>query len=294
MVRPNDKWTKGDVIHYIWIGGALPSVIIFLNTTHVLITKNSDFCEVDENVDDFLKRNNVLFGLPDSIITDNNGNVTKEDRKKSTTDELKTKNETLVKSGISLKIPVKIPVERRNDKEKISSRNISTSSTTTSVTTTLITTTSTTTTSSTTKINFMDKLTMGNGRWRQVKTVGLEQFLKAEGGNWIYRSLAASAIPDFIYTKIDENHYQQRVEVSVFPSQLNELHFGIEYTYIDQFGDKVTCFGVDNGDHIESVTTGGRGGKMRTFMQLVNNQLFLTTILEDKNDIKAVRIFEKQ
>ena len=32
---------------------------------------------------------------------------------------------------------------------------------------------------------------------------------------------------------------------------------------------------------------------MRTFMQLVNNQLFLTTILEDKNNVKAVRIFEK-
>merc|ERR1719192_2781620 len=274
MVRPNDKWTKGDVIHYIWIGGALLSVIIFLNTTHVLISKNSDFCEADENVDDFLKRNNVLFGLPDSIITDNKGNVTKEDSKKNTTDEIKIKGETFVESGISLKIPVKLPVERRNNKEKLSTRTVSTSSTT--------------------KINFMDKLTMGNGRWRQVKTVGLEQFLKAEGGNWIYRSLAASAIPDFIYTKIDENHYEQKVEVSVFPSQLNELHFGIEYTYIDQFGDKVTCFGVDNGDHIESVTTGGRGGKMRTFMQLVNNQLFLTTILEDKNDIKAVRIFEKQ
>merc|ERR1719192_1051027 len=201
MVRPNDKWTKGDVIHYIWIGGALLSVIIFLNTTHVLISKNSDFCEADENVDDFLKRNNVLFGLPDSIITDNKGNVTKEDSKKNTTDEIKIKGETFVESGISLKIPVKLPVERRNNKEKLSTRTVSTSSTattlvTTSVTTTLISTTSTTTTSST-KINFMDKLTMGNGRWRQVKTVGLEQFLKAEGGNWIYRSLAASAIPEF-------------------------------------------------------------------------------------------------
>ena len=29
-------------------------------------------------------------------------------------------------------------------------------------------------------------------------------------------------------------------------------------------------------------------------MQIVNNQLFLTTILEDKNNVKAVRIFEKQ
>ena len=62
-------------------------------------------------------------------------------------------------------------------------------------------TTTTRTTSTTTKIHFIVKLTTGNGRWRQVKTVGLDEFLKAEGGNWIYRTAASSAIPDFIYTK---------------------------------------------------------------------------------------------
>merc|ERR1719312_936017 len=68
MVRPTDKWTKGDVIHYFWITGALLSVIIFLNTTHVLISKNSDFCEAEEDVDDFLMRNDLLHGLPKSTL----------------------------------------------------------------------------------------------------------------------------------------------------------------------------------------------------------------------------------
>merc|ERR1719394_1946063 len=68
MVRPTDKWTKGDVIHYFWITGALLSVIIFLNTTHVLISKNSDFCEAEEDVDDFLMRNDLLRGLPKSTL----------------------------------------------------------------------------------------------------------------------------------------------------------------------------------------------------------------------------------
>ena len=96
----------------------------------------------------------------------------------------------------------------------------------------------------------------------------------------------------------------------MFPSQVNQIYFEKEYTFIDQFGDSVTCFAKNFGDYTESVTTGGRGkhsnkpftaletnfsgGQMRTFMQLVNNQLFLTTILEDKNNVKAVRIFEKQ
>ena len=55
------------------------------------------------------------------------------------------------------------------------------------------------------------------------------------------------------------SHYQQRVEVSVFPSQVTQFYFEKEYKYVDQFGDTVTCYGVDHGDHIESITTGGRG-----------------------------------
>jgi len=145
--------------------------------------------------------------------------------------------------------------EQSNEKLPLSPKSISkvfSTRTTTSTSTTR-------TTSTTTKIHFMDKLTTGNGRWRQVKTVGMDQFLKAEGGNWIYRTAASAAIPDFIYTKKGENHYQQKVEVSVFPSQVNQIYFEKEYTFIDQFGDSVTCFAKNFGDYTESVTTGGRG-----------------------------------
>ena len=55
------------------------------------------------------------------------------------------------------------------------------------------------------------------------------------------------------------SHYEQRVEVSVFPSQVNQIYFDKEYTFIDQFGDLVTCKAKNFGDYTESVTTGGRG-----------------------------------
>merc|ERR1719394_900611 len=293
MVRSTDKWTKGDVIHYFWITGALLSVIIFLNTTHVLISKNSDFCEAEEDVDDFLMRNDLL-GLPKSTLglkeknmqvknsptpNPSSGNI---ESGKSPVNQ--TENTDIGSSGD--KTEEKLLLSPKSNSKKLSTRR--TTSTATASTKT------TSTTSTTTKIHFMDKLTTGNGRWRQVKTVGIDNFLKAEGGNWIYRTAASSAIPDFIYTKKGENHYEQRVEVSVFPSQVNQIYFDKEYTFIDQFGDLVTCKAKNFGDYTESVTTGGRGGKMRTFMQIVNNQLFLTTILEDKNNVKAVRIFEKQ
>ena len=65
------------------------------------------------------------------------------------------------------------------------------------------------------------------------------------------------------------SHYQQKIEVSVFPSQVNQLYFGKEFTFIDQFGDKVKCNAKNFGDYTESLTTGGRGKRLsrrdRTF-----------------------------
>ena len=51
------------------------------------------------------------------------------------------------------------------------------------------------------EIKLMDKIV---GKWEQVKTVGMEKFLKQEGGPWIYQKFAALAMPDFTYTKITE------------------------------------------------------------------------------------------
>merc|ERR1719476_888894 len=98
MVRPTDKWTKGDVIHYFWITGALLLVIIFLNTTHVLISKNSDFCEAEENVDDFLERNNVLLGIPESTLsfTGDDFPATSGDIEDTTDESIKVANSTML------------------------------------------------------------------------------------------------------------------------------------------------------------------------------------------------------
>ena len=211
-----------DVIHYFWITGALLSVIIFLNTTHVLISKNSDFCEAEEDVDEFLMRND-LHGLPKSTLSlkgenmqvknsptpnPSSGNIESgksPGNQPENTDIGSSGDKTVSGPGVSVD-EVTVPKEWM-PKEKLllspisNSKKLSTRRTTSTATTS---TTTTSTTSSTTKIHFMDKLTTGNGRWRQVKTVGMDDFLKAEGGNWIYRTAASSAIPDFIYIKKGE------------------------------------------------------------------------------------------
>ena len=221
-----------------------------------MISKNSDFCEADEDVDEFLKRNNVLVGLPESTLSfgididkvaveendgDNGGHVTKLATHEDSTDrknrkavrKLRTTSTNMVqttKTVMTTPMPSSGNVLVVNDSGKseengtdvgdfMSSGDKSiepisveklplspriTSTVTTSTATTPTTSTSTITTSTMTKIYFMDKLTSGSGRWRQVKTVGLDEFLEAEGGNWIYRNMASAAIPDFIYTKKGE------------------------------------------------------------------------------------------
>jgi hypothetical protein len=42
------------------------------------------------------------------------------------------------------------------------------------------------------------------GNWRQVKTIGLEEYLVAEGGGWFFRKMAASVSPDLEIQKISK------------------------------------------------------------------------------------------
>ena len=51
------------------------------------------------------------------------------------------------------------------------------------------------------RLKLMDKVV---GKWKQVKTVGMDQFLKKENGPWIFQKFAAIAMPDFQYKKIDD------------------------------------------------------------------------------------------
>ena len=179
-----------------------------------MISKNSDFCEAEEDVDDFLMRNDLLHGLPKATIglkgksmtnsttpTPSSGNIESAEN----TDIGSSGDKTGSDSGVTVEevtVPKEwMPKEKLLLSPKSNSKNLSTRRTTSTATTS---TTTISTTSTTTKIHFMDKLTTGNGRWRQVKTVGIDDFLKAEGGNWIYRTAASSAIPDFIYIKKGE------------------------------------------------------------------------------------------
>ena len=42
------------------------------------------------------------------------------------------------------------------------------------------------------------------GRWHQIRTVGMAEYLKAEGESWLFQKMALAAEPDFIYTKVSE------------------------------------------------------------------------------------------
>ena len=40
------------------------------------------------------------------------------------------------------------------------------------------------------------------GKWKQIKTIGIEEYIKEEGGGWLYRKLVASIKPTLEIKKI--------------------------------------------------------------------------------------------
>merc|ERR1712106_112811 len=135
----------------------------------------------------------------------------------------------------------------------------------------------------------MDKLI---GRWRQVRTVGLKEYLKAERENWIHQKMAAAAVPDFIYTKESENHYVQTIQVSIFPTEKYAIELDKWYEYKDHFGRKMRAFATDDGNVVHSTMLDGPVGPMTSVIVLIDDELYLTTIIDSQN-VKAIRILQR-
>ena len=64
------------------------------------------------------------------------------------------------------------------------------------------------------------------------------------------------------------------------------------YEAKDHFGRTLQCFARDTGKIIHSISENAPAGKMSTFFELINGQLYFTMVLEEKN-IQAVRIFDR-
>ena len=82
------------------------------------------------------------------------------------------------------------------------------------------------------------------------------------------------------------------IQVSIFPTQKLPIIFDRWYDYVDYFGRTIRCYAEDNGQLIHSTCLDAPYGPMTSLMELIGDELYLTTILDDK-DVKAVRVLEK-
>ena len=84
----------------------------------------------------------------------------------------------------------------------------------------------------------------------------------------------------------------QTVQVSIFSTLKLPIIFGRWYEYDDYFGRTLRCYAEDNGQTIHSTSLDAPYGPMTSIMELIGDNLYLTTILDDKN-VKAIRVLEK-
>lgn len=87
-------------------------------------------------------------------------------------------------------------------------------------------------------------------------------------------------------------HYIQTIQVSVMPTEKYSIILDEWYESKDHFGRPLQCFARDTGKIIHSITENAPAGKMSTFFELINDQLYFTMVLEEKN-VQAIRIFDR-
>ena len=87
-------------------------------------------------------------------------------------------------------------------------------------------------------------------------------------------------------------YYIQTIQVSVMPTEKYPIILDEWYEAKDHFGRTLQCFARGTGKIIHSTTENAPAGKMSTFFELINGQLYFTMVLEEKN-VQAVRIFDR-
>jgi len=146
------------------------------------------------------------------------------------------------------------------------------------------------------------------GIWKQVKTIDMEAYLKAEGVNAVYRKLSGSIAPNlrffeketgFVLKSFYEfnfrfRHFVQEFYVKYFYN--HEFPFnldGTKFSFINHEDINCTGYANDEGEQISIVAEGGNNGPLLTWLYFEENgHLIMKTTLPDLDNITAYRVFE--
>lgn len=130
------------------------------------------------------------------------------------------------------------------------------------------------------------------GHYKQVELVNMEAYLDAEGGNWMYKRMAQSVMPNLEIKQYSDVKYGQIYTAPLYSNEWIMFTDGREYHHEDALGDPVVATAIDTGDQLKIVALGGKAGPMKTIMSWENKRLKMELTLIDQDNVTAVRYFQ--
>jgi len=134
------------------------------------------------------------------------------------------------------------------------------------------------------------------GMWHPIKTVGLAEYLAAEGGpNW-YQQLAKSKLgtPDIEFNRINKYEFEFTIKISIIFAKTFPFYLDRSFAQDSILGDVVVTHPTIKRKYLDFKITGSRAGLTRNKLEVRNRDLLiLTSTLVDKNNTSFKRTFER-
>jgi len=132
------------------------------------------------------------------------------------------------------------------------------------------------------------------GEWKQVRTENMVEYMTAEGNKQFDINMAQKFNPNMEIRDDGNGKFTQKIYASFFYSEEWPWNLDGKMTEFENFfKEKVHAVVYDDGKKVTSTNMGGSRGPQINSLELINDEIHLTTILTEKNFIKSVRVFKR-
>lgn len=133
------------------------------------------------------------------------------------------------------------------------------------------------------------------GRWQEKSKSNVAEYIDAEEGPYFYQMFAKKMTADLEYEMVGENDFRTTFYVSWMPPLKYPLRLDMPYEHDNPTGDPVVSeasYRAEFND-IFVVSKGGHEGTTTTRIQIVNDELVLTSTMLEKN-VSCQRVYTRK
>jgi len=133
------------------------------------------------------------------------------------------------------------------------------------------------------------------GRWEEISSTGVSEYIDAEGGGYFYKMFAKKMKADVEYKLVKPSVYEATFYLSFAPPMKFPMRFDKPYQYKSPAGSKVQSVAQYRKmrDDIFVNTKGGNEGPTTTNFQIIDSKLSITSTILDKN-VTCTRVYSKK